>query len=80
MIKETVFGIAAIAIIVIFFNVSYGSNLAISDKFNETGAPQNIIDHSQISYAIAFLLLIAGIIIFLFLRATRVEYETTWRK
>lgn len=75
MIKTIVYGTVGIALIVLAYNILSTPAYVISAVFSSLGAPDNILAHSTLTFALAFIGLIAVIIIFMVLRSTRKEYE-----
>jgi hypothetical protein len=76
MIKELGYGTIATFLVVVSYNILYGPLLRMMDVFDTAGAPSNILDHATFSFSMGFLGLLAGIILFIVLRATRKEYDS----
>ena len=77
MIKYMIYFVISSIAVVLFYNMSYGTLFAFGDKMSDSGAPNNIIEHSQTGFSVAIFIILIGLLLFLVLASTKEEYETT---
>lgn len=77
MIKYMLFFVIGTIATILFYNTMYGPLFATSDKMSDAGAPTNIITHAQMGFSIGIIIILLGLLVYLFLASTKEEYETT---